>query len=44
MKISEMRNVFAFCLGSLALLAGCGGFTEDVNGNVADHSDEANQI
>ena len=44
MKISEMRNVFAFCLGNLALLAGCGGFTEDVNGNVADHSDEANQI
>jgi len=44
MKISEMRNVFAFCLGSLALLAGCGGFTEDVNGNVADHSDEANHI
>lgn len=36
MKISEMRNVFAFCLGSLALLAGCGGFTEDVNGNIVD--------
>ena len=36
MKISEMRNVFAFCLGSLALLAGCGGFTEDVNGNIVE--------
>lgn len=36
MKISEMRNVFVFCLGSLALLAGCGGFTEDVNGNIVD--------
>ena len=34
MKISEMRNIFAFCLGSLALLAGCGGFTEDMNGNI----------
>ncbi len=33
----QMRNVFAFCLGSLALLAGCAGFTEDVNGgDVAD--------
>lgn len=31
-----MRNVFAFCLGSLALLAGCGGFTEDVNGNIVE--------
>ena len=36
MKISEMRNIFAFCLGSLALLAGCGGFTEDVNGNIVE--------
>ena len=36
MKISEMRNVFAFCLGSLALLAGCGGFTEDMNGNIVE--------
>lgn len=36
MKISEMRNVFVFCLGSLALLAGCGGFTEDVNGNIVE--------
>lgn len=36
MKISEMRNVFAFCLGSLALFAGCGGFTEDVNGNIVE--------
>ena len=36
MKISEMRHVFAFCLGSLALLAGCGGFTEDVNGNIVE--------
>ncbi len=36
MKRSEMRNVFAFCLGSLALLAGCGGFTEDVNGNIVE--------
>ena len=44
MKINEIKNVFAFCMGCLALLAGCGGFTEDVNGNVADHSDEANQI
>ena len=45
MKISEMRNVFAFCLGSLALLAGCGGFTEDVNGNVADdNSTDVNQM
>ncbi|WP_290994056.1 hypothetical protein [Fibrobacter sp.] len=31
-----MRNIFAFCLGSLALLAGCGGFTEDVNGNIVE--------
>ena len=44
MKINEIKNVFAFCMGCLALLAGCAGFTEDVNGNVADHSDEANQI
>ena len=44
MKINEIKNVFAFCMGCLALLAGCGGFTEDVNGNVADHSDEANHI
>lgn len=36
MKISEMRNIFAFCLGSLALLAGCGGFTEDMNGNIVE--------
>ncbi|MDD5943812.1 hypothetical protein [Fibrobacter sp.] len=36
MKISEMRNVFAFCLGSFTLLAGCGGFTEDVNGNIVE--------
>lgn len=33
----QMRNAFAFYLGSLALLAGCAGFTEDVNGgDVAD--------
>ena len=44
MKMIKMRNVFAFCMGCLALLAGCAGFTEDVNGNIADHSDEANQI
>lgn len=41
----QMRNVFAFCLGSLALLAGCGGFTEDVNGNtVEDNSTDVNQM
>ena len=44
MKINKMRNAFAFCMGCLALFVGCAGFTEDVNGNVADHSDEANQI
>lgn len=44
MKINEIKNVFAFCMGCLALLAGCAGFTEDVSGNVTDHSDKANQI
>ena len=36
MKMNKMRNIFAFCLGCLALFVGCAGFTEDVNGDVAD--------
>lgn len=34
----QMRNVFAFCVGFLALFAGCAGFTEDVNGNTSDNN------
>lgn len=34
--MNKMRNIFAFCLGCLALFVGCAGFTEDVNGDVAD--------
>jgi len=33
-----MRNVFAFCVGFLALFAGCAGFTEDVSGNTSDNN------
>ena len=41
MKINEIKNVFAFCMGCFALFAGCAGFTEDVNGNIVDdHSSE----
>lgn len=34
----QMRNVFAFCVGFLALFAGCAGFTEDVSGNTSDNN------
>lgn len=45
MKINKMRNAFAFCMGCLALFVGCAGFTEDVNGNVADdNSSDVNQM
>ena len=35
-KQNVMRKMFALGFACVALLVGCGGFTEDVNGNVAD--------
>ena len=43
-KQNVMRKMFALGFACVALLVGCGGFTEDVNGNLTDeeHSVEKN--